>query len=91
MNTSDQLRIRLEIKQLLVEYWHDVDHYWSRNAHEYFLEDGVFMNSAARGREGREAIKEFYSSRQDRGPRIARHVFSNLRGIMDDATHVTSE
>jgi len=91
MNISDQLRVRLEIEQLLVEYWHDVDHHWGRNAHEYFLEDGIFMNSAARGRQGREAIKDFYSGRQDRGPRIARHVFSNLRVIMNDATHVTSE
>lgn len=79
MDLSDPLRIRLEIEQLLLDYWHEVDTNWGARAHEFFAEDGVFLNSVGKARVGRAAIQAFYSSRQARGARVVRHVVSNLR------------
>jgi len=79
MDPSDPLRIRLEIEQLLLDYWHEVDTNWGRQAHEFFTADGVFRNSVGKAREGQDAIKEFYGMRHDRGPRVVRHVVTNLR------------
>lgn len=79
MEPTDPLRIRLEIEQLLLDYWHEVDTNWGARAHEFFTADGVFRNSVGRARVGREEIRDFYHSRERRGPRVVRHVVSNLR------------
>jgi hypothetical protein len=90
MDPTDPLRIRLEIEQLLVDYWHDVDTRWGQGAHEFFTEDGVFRNSVGKARVGREAIRDFYGSRQARGERVVRHVVSNLRVLPAVEAEVTS-
>ena len=78
MDRQEKERIAAEIEALNVDYWYDVDHLLGRNAHEFYVEDGIFTTSA-RTRTGRPAIAEFYRGRQDRGPRTARHVIANLR------------
>lgn len=90
MDPTDPLRIRLEIEQLLMDYWHEVDTNWGRSAHEFFTEDGVFRNSVGKARVGREAIREFYTGRHDRGPRVVRHVVTNLRVQPAAGNEVTS-
>jgi hypothetical protein len=79
MDSADPMRIRFEIEQLLLDYWWEVDLRWGERAHEFFTEDGVFRNSVGRARIGRDSIQEFYSGRHARGPRVVRHVVSNLR------------
>lgn len=91
MTLDDPLRIRLEIETLLYDYWHEVDCNWGEHAHEYFVADGVFRNNVGRARVGRDEIREFYHSRQARGPRIARHVVSNLRVLPASGGEVTSQ
>jgi len=75
----ETLAVQLEISRLLAEFWHDVDNNWGASAHQYFTTDAVFTTSIGRTRQGLEAIREFYDSRQARGPRVARHLVSNLR------------
>ena len=90
MDLDDPLRIRLEIESLLVDYWHEVDTNWGRDAHLFFTEDGVFRNSVGKAREGRAAIHAFYNSREARGPRVVRHVISNLRVLPAVGNEVAS-
>ena len=90
MDLTDAIILRFEIETLLMDYWHEVDTNNGRKAHEFFLQDGLFRNSVGRDRIGRDAIAEFYSSRDARGPRIARHVSTNLRVLAPNGSDVTS-
>ena len=85
------LILRLEIEAAIIDYWHNVDHHWGRDAHLFYTDDASFSTSE-RTRTGRAAIAQFYSARQDRGARIARHVISNLRvsAAGDDAANAES-
>ena len=89
LDPNDPLRIRMEIEQLLHDYWYEVDTNWGRDAHEYFTDDGVFRNSVGRARVGRAEISDFYNGRQARGSRVVRHVVSNLRvqPVVGDQVH----
>lgn len=78
---------RLELTQvlhaLLVDYWHDVDTNWGRNAPDYYMEDATFAGSAATY-EGREKIRAFYKWREDRGARTVVHSVQNFQAMFDD-------
>lgn len=78
------------LTELETEYWYDVDHNWGRLAHEFYLIDGVFAIGEKR-MAGRDDIQGFYSWREGRGERTARHVISNLRVRRTDATRATLE
>ena len=67
-----------ETLQGLSAYWHDVDTKHGANAHLAFIEGGVFATSL-REYSGREAIQEFYRARHGKGPRVSRHLVTNLR------------
>jgi len=88
MNFEDSIRARQELETLLMEYWHDVDTNWGRNAHEYYTEDGVFEATRA-SYHGREKIKAFYQFRIDRGPRVAVHAVTNFRCVLESHTRAT--
>ena len=89
MTSIEQLLIKAEIEALNADYWHDVDRLQGRNAHEFFEENGIYTTSA-RARQGRAAIAEFYSSRQQGRTRTARHVASNLRVGVQDADNAVA-
>ena len=86
----DELRIRQELELLNIAFWRDVDSNWGRKAHEYFTEDGVYTTSH-KARTGHEAIKEFYTGRQAKGDRVARHLIHNFHVIVKDENHATAE
>lgn len=46
--------ISYDLQQKLVDYWHDVDFDWSRNAGSYYTDDAVF-GDPANTHGGREA------------------------------------
>ncbi len=71
-------RIRAEIHDLEIDYWHDVDFSWGRNAHTMYAEDGVFIIGDQKML-GPKGVQAFYSWREGRGDRVARHVVTNLR------------
>lgn len=86
----DELRIRQELEMLNIAFWRDVDSDWGRNAHEFFTEDGVYTTSH-KARKGREAIRGFYSERESRGDRVARHLIHNFHVVVQDENHATAE
>lgn len=82
--------IAAALTALETDYWYDVDHNWGRSAHELYAADGAFVIGDKR-MSGRDEIRGFYSWREGRGDRTARHVISNLRVRCGDATRATLE
>ncbi len=67
---------------LLIDYWHDVDTNWGRNAPDYYTPDGLFEGPAA-SYAGREKIRAFYKWREDRGARTVVHSVQNFQAQFD--------
>ncbi len=67
-----------ELQAILIEYWHDIDTNWGRNAGMYYTDDADFIGEAATY-SGRAKIEEFYAWRIKQGPRLAVHAVSNFR------------
>ncbi len=67
-----------QLYRLQVDYWHDVDHNYGRDATRFYVEDGVFEVGSER-MSGRAEIAAFYEWREQRGQRTARHLVSNCR------------
>jgi hypothetical protein len=79
MEISDKrIELTLKLHALLIDYWHDVDLNWGRNAPNYYTPDGVFIGPAA-SYEGREKIRAFYKWREDRGARTVVHSVHNFQ------------
>ena len=76
--TEGGAAVRAEIEALNVEFWYRVDHEGGEGVAELFCEEGVYSVPGGRN-EGRSAIDESYALRRARGPRLSRHVHSNLR------------
>jgi hypothetical protein len=91
VDREDERSVRAELEALNVEFWYRVDHLNGAGVDELFTEDGAY--SVAGGRNaGREAIAESYVLRAARGPRVSRHVHSNLRVAIESPSraHGTS-
>jgi uncharacterized protein (TIGR02246 family) len=78
-----ELLARLEIERLNVEFAYLIDHDESEKVADLFTEDGVYGRSTGERSVGREAIRESYRVRAEHGARTARHIFSNLRLVME--------
>nr|WP_179275240.1 nuclear transport factor 2 family protein [Rhodococcus sp. 06-1059B-a] len=65
------------VVDLLAAYWFDVDHRCGAGAHLLFTEDGELQFESARV-VGQSAIEALYRARAARGPRVSRHVLSNV-------------
>ncbi|QSE41317.1 nuclear transport factor 2 family protein [Rhodococcus erythropolis] len=79
------------VTDLLAAYWFDVDHNDGAGAHLLFTESGVLQFESAEF-VGRSAIEKVYRDRATRGPRVSRHVLSNvhLRPVTRRTVDVTS-
>jgi hypothetical protein len=77
MLNGDDLALWCALNQLIANYWADVDHNDGRQAHEFYLPDGLYAIGNNRF-EGREKIEAFYTRRRS-GTVRTRHVISNLR------------
>jgi uncharacterized protein (TIGR02246 family) len=80
---------RAEIEALNVEFWHRVDHQNGEGVAELFCEDGVYSVPGGRNA-GRAAIDQSYALRAARGPRVSRHVHSNLRLTVESPTRASA-
>lgn len=89
MDRTERLLATQELQAQLMEYWHDVDTNWGRNAGTYYTEDAVFQGPEATYR-GREKILEFYRWRESRGQRTAVHAVSNFRVQFESDSRATS-
>ena len=69
--------------QLETKYWHEVDANGGRNAHEFYLPDGLMVVGHNRF-QGRDKIKEFYAWRERQAVtaissvKTTRHLVNNL-------------
>jgi ketosteroid isomerase-like protein len=89
MDARERLLITQELHAQLMEYWHDVDTNWGRNAGDYYTEDAVFEGPEATYR-GKAKIQQFYRWREQRGKRVAVHAVSNFRVQFESDTRATS-
>jgi hypothetical protein len=83
--TTEQLLVRLAIDALNAEFAWRVDHQDGHGVAELFLPDGRYGRENGVCSIGREAIAAAYAGRRSRGPRTARHLFTNLRLVFDPA------
>jgi hypothetical protein len=79
---ENRLELTRLLHGLLIDYWHDVDTNWGRNAPDYYTEDGRFVGPAA-AYEGREKIRAFYAWREKRGARTVVHSVQNFKAFFD--------
>ena len=80
--SSERLALTHLLHAQVIDYWHDVDTNWGRNAPDYYTADGVFegtQNSYV----GREKIRQFYKWREDRGARTVIHTVHNFQCLPD--------
>jgi hypothetical protein len=63
-----------EVRQLVVDYWDEVDARGGTNAHEFYIDDAVFQKMR-----NKAEIKAFYDWRRSRGERASFHIVNNLR------------
>ncbi len=90
MSDMERLMAKHRIETMLMDYWHDVDTNWGRNAGDYYTDDAVFIGGTATYT-GIEQIKAFYQWRIDRGiARQAIHSASNFRVHFESPTQAVS-
>src|SRR4051812_36350246 len=89
MDALERLQIIRAIEELSIDYWDDVDRNWGRNAHDYFTQDGSYTTTL-QTRTGRDAIKAFYDTRENRGERVARHLINNHKITIHDRDRVSA-
>ena len=89
MVSNERLLVTQELHAMLLDYWHDVDTNWGRNAGDYYTDDGVFEMTRTTYH-GRPKIEEFYRWRIAQGPRIALHAVHNFRALPESPTHATT-
>lgn len=85
---NDRPALTHTLHMQLIDYWHDVDTNWGRNAPEYYTPDGVFEGPAA-SYVGREKIRAFYKWREDRGARTVVHSVHNFQALPQEDGSIT--
>jgi len=74
------------LNRLETDYWWDVDLNGGRNAHEFYLPDGLYLVGQNRFA-GHDQIRAFYTWRARRGPMTSRHLINNLKVSATDDHH----
>jgi hypothetical protein len=82
MIDGDDLALWCALNRLMATYWAEVDENGAREAHEFYLPDGLLAIGNNRF-EGKEKIAAFYARRRH-GVVMTRHQLSNLRALGDD-------
>jgi hypothetical protein len=82
MNTHEEADLWHALYCLEARYWHEVDSNRGRNAHEFYVPDGLMVVGHNRF-QGRDKIKEFYEWRQRMATTsisstTTRHLINNL-------------
>ena len=87
MTGIDELKVSQEawiaIHQLVAEFAYTVDIGNGADTPELFTEDGWYETDTGQST-GRAAIRRAYERRAARGPRTARHIFTNLQIFRDE-------
>ncbi len=82
--SPEQAAIAVELEQMVVDYWREVDFNGGANAADFFTEDAV-AELGAIAFTGHAGVRQWYAERQARileeqadGVRTSRHSFQNL-------------
>ncbi|MGL5853073.1 MAG: nuclear transport factor 2 family protein [Phycicoccus sp.] len=86
-HSANLLRLREQLVVVVTSLWFDVDHHHGRGAHRYFTADARLRFDRATV-QGSAAIARVYADRSARGPRLSRHLSSNLHLVQVDPTRV---
>ena len=84
------VEIRIALEELNHEFAYRVDFGPAETTADLFVEDGWYQWGEKRSN-GREAIREAYRQRADRGVRTARHLCTNLRVSMLSENEATGK
>ena len=74
---ADPRALRTELLALVVGLWHEIDQNGGAAAASYFTPDAELRFSNAEFN-GTEQITQVYADRAARGPRVSRHIVTNL-------------
>ena len=74
---SGYSRLREELLEVVTALWFDIDHRNGTSASGFFLPDGE-VRFGERAFRGTAEIDVLYAARAGRGPRVSRHVATNL-------------
>lgn len=74
---SGYSRLREELLEVVTALWFDIDHRNGTGASGFFLPDGE-VRFGERAFRGTAEIDALYATRAGRGPRVSRHVATNL-------------
>jgi hypothetical protein len=85
MRRTEKLLARLAIEELNAEFAYMIDHGQSELVADLFTIDGSYGRSTGERSVGRDAIRRAYAARMSKGPRTARHIFTNLRLRFDSS------
>jgi hypothetical protein len=81
MLDTDDLALWCALNRLMANYWAEVDENGGRQAHEFYVSEGLYAIGNNRF-EGREKIEAFYARRRH-GSVMTRHLLCNLRSFGD--------
>jgi len=85
--TTDMAVLGAELMSVLTALWYEIDHNGGLSAAAFFTVDAELRFSDAVFR-GRVEIDRVYSNRTARGPRVSRHLATNLHLLEVDAARV---
>lgn len=77
MNASGRASLREELLEVVIALWFEIDHHNGATASNFFLPDAE-LSFSARSFRGKADIDAVYADRAARGPRVSRHVVTNL-------------
>src|SRR5882762_10137386 len=89
MHRTERLLARLAIEELNAEFAYLIDHNRSELVADLFTEQGSYGRASGERSVGRDAIRFAYASRKTKGPRTARHIFTNLRLTFESELRAT--
>jgi SnoaL-like domain len=86
MSDTSDAGLWYALNRLKTNYWWDVDLNGGRNAHEFYLPDGLYVVGQNRFA-GHDQIRAFYTWRTRRGSTTSRHLINNLQVFATDDHH----
>ncbi len=78
MNDSEDAALWYALYRREISYWFEVDFNAGCNAHEFYVDDGLFAVGDNLF-QGQDRIRAFYVWRQQRGHTTTRHLINNLQ------------
>lgn len=83
------LELRTELMSTVTALWHEIDHNEGAAAASFFTSDAKLRLSNAEF-DGSDEITQVYANRSARGPRVSRHIVTNLHVLDVEEARVSA-